>query len=171
MPQRQCRESSWTSCTAISPEGPTIRILYIFPHPDDESFGPAPGMARQIREGQDVHLLTLTRGGATRQLHRLGLSVEEMGRVRLGEMREMERVLGLTSLTVLASPDSGLAEMDPREISESDLATGRVALDCYRTYQEVIREADPLRRVGSVLHFELFQESSDPPLPSMTAGL
>lgn len=262
MPHRPCRGNSWTSCTAISPEGPTIRILYVFPHPDDESFDPAPGIARQLREGHEVHLLTLTRGGATRQRHRLGLSVEEMGRVRLGEMREVERVLGLTSMTVLDLPDSGLAEMDPREIeevvraqihaldpevvvtyavhgvsgfhdhlvthavvkrvycelrdleerprrlalftlaevdegsghggeetaaplhtsptsaidvsqalSDSDLAAGRSALDCYRTYQEVIREADPLKRVGSTLHFELFQESYDPQLPSMTAGL
>lgn len=25
-----------------------MSILYIFPHPDDESFGPAPVMAKQI---------------------------------------------------------------------------------------------------------------------------
>lgn len=245
-----------------------MRLLYVFPHPDDESFGPAPGMARQLREGHEVHLLTLTRGGATRERHRLGLSVEAMGGVRLKEMREVESVLGLTSMTVLDLPDSGLAEMDPRDIeavvrahirfldpdvvvtyavhgisgfhdhlvthavvkrvycqlrdqeerprrlalftlaeveegeveggreedgeggagrelhtsprsaidvaevvSEADLAAGRAALECYRTYQDVIRQADPLGRVGSTLYFELFQESHSPPLPSITAGL
>jgi len=231
-----------------------MRLLYIFPHPDDESFGPAPAMARQLREGHEVHLLTLTRGGATRQRHRLGLSVEEMGRVRLEEMREVERVLGLTSMTVLDLPDSGLAEMDPREIegevrrgieavnpqvvvtyavhgvsgfhdhlvthavvkrvfcelregadgparlalftleeregmedrlhtsppraidaivtlSGQDLEAGRATLACYRTYQEVIRRADPLGRIGRAVHFELFQEAHDPPLGSLTEGL
>ena len=185
-----------------------------------------------------------------------------MGKVRVNEMREVEAVLGLTSLTVLDLPDSGLADMDPRdieevvraqirsldpdvvvtyavhgvsgfhdhlvthavvkrvycelrdledrprrlalftlaeadegqeegaeggpgelhtsprsaidvaeEVSETDLAAGRAALECYRTYQEVIRQADPLGRVGSTLYFELFQESHSPPLPSITAGL
>lgn len=33
-----------------------MRILYIFPHPDDESFGPARAMAAQRRQGHDVYL-------------------------------------------------------------------------------------------------------------------
>ncbi len=95
-----------------------MRFLYIFPHPDDECFGPAPGMARQLREGHEVHLLTLTRGGATKQRHRLGLTVGEMGEVRLAEMRRVEEVLGLTGMEVLDLPDSGLAEIDPRLIED-----------------------------------------------------
>ncbi len=93
-----------------------MTFLYVFPHPDDESFGPAPGMAQQLREGHAVHLLTLTRGGATKERHRLGLSVDAMGAVREAEMRGVERVLGLTSMTVLDLPDGGLDRMDPREV-------------------------------------------------------
>jgi N-acetylglucosamine malate deacetylase 2 len=241
-----------------------MRILYVFPHPDDESFGPALAIARQRREGHEVFLLTLTRGGATRQRHRLGLSVEQMGRVRLEEMRAVERVLGLSGMTVWDFPDSGLAEMDPRELEEAlaehvrdlapdvlvtypvhgvsgfpdhlvshavvkrvfcelrekggraprrlafftvaplpegaggspdgerripltpsteeaidvaqevgpdDVEIARRALDRYETYREVVRDADPLGRVGSTIHFELFQEEHDPRLPSLTAGL
>jgi LmbE family N-acetylglucosaminyl deacetylase len=33
-------------------------ILYVYPHPDDESFGPALAIARQVREGHRVFLLT-----------------------------------------------------------------------------------------------------------------
>ncbi|WP_018478364.1 PIG-L deacetylase family protein [Pontibacter roseus] len=95
-----------------------MRILYIFPHPDDESFGPAPVMWQQLEQGHQVYLLTLTRGGATKVRHELGLSVEEMGQVRYKEMREVEKVLGLTGMTVLDLPDSGLAQMDPREIEQ-----------------------------------------------------
>lgn len=93
-----------------------MRLLHVFPHPDDESFGPALAIARQVRDGDEVHLLTLTRGGATKQRERLGLSVDEMGEVRLGEMRCVERVLGLAGMTVLDLPDGGLARLDPREV-------------------------------------------------------
>lgn len=96
-----------------------MRFLYVFPHPDDESFGPAAAMYQQLRQGHEVHLLTLTRGGATKQRHRLNLSVAEMGEVRYQEMLEVEKVLGLTSMEVLDMPDSGLKEMDPREIEET----------------------------------------------------
>ena len=93
-----------------------MKILYVFPHPDDESFGPALAIARQRRDGDEVHLLTLTRGGATRQRQRLGLSVEEMGAVRLREMACVEEVLGLASMTVLDLPDGGLKHLDPRDV-------------------------------------------------------
>ena len=42
-------------------------MLYIFPHPDDESFGPAAVIDKSIKSGDEVHLLTLTKGGATKQ--------------------------------------------------------------------------------------------------------
>jgi LmbE family N-acetylglucosaminyl deacetylase len=95
-----------------------MKILYVFPHPDDESFGPAGAMSKQRRQGHDVHLLTLTRGGATKQRHKYGLSVEEMGAVRYKEMLDVAKVLDLSGMKVLNLPDSGLKEMDPREIEE-----------------------------------------------------
>ncbi len=96
-----------------------MKILYIFPHPDDESFGPAMGMSAQQRAGHEIYLLTTTKGGATKQRHRLGLSVEEMGEVRYKEMLEVEKVLGLAGMTVLDMPDSGMKEMDPRDIENA----------------------------------------------------
>ncbi len=93
-----------------------MTILYVFPHPDDESFGPAPVMHKMLRQGHNVHLLTLTKGGATKQRHKFNYTVEEMGEVRHKEMLCVEKVLGLTSMTVLDLPDSGLKEMDPRTI-------------------------------------------------------
>lgn len=91
-----------------------MKVLYIFPHPDDESFGPAAGMSQQRRLGHQVSLLTLTRGGATRQRHTYGYSVDEMGEVRFREMQKVSEVLGLDKMIVLDFPDSGLKEIDPR---------------------------------------------------------
>ena len=96
-----------------------MKILYIYPHPDDESFGPAHVMAKQRRQGHEVYLLTLTKGGATRQRHKYGYSIDEMGEIRYQEMLKVAEVLVLSGMTVLDLPDSGLKEMDPRVIEDS----------------------------------------------------
>ena len=101
-----------------------MRVLYVYPHPDDESFGPAHVMSRQLREGHEVFLLTLTKGGATKQRFRLGCSIEEMGEIRFREMQRVAEVLGLTGMTVLDFPDSGLAGLDPRDLE--DAITGHI---------------------------------------------
>lgn len=88
-------------------------LLYIFPHPDDESFGPGPGIARQRREGHDVHLLTLTRGEATSYRERFGYSKPEMARMRYRQMQQVTATLNLSSLTVLEYPDGRLSEVNP----------------------------------------------------------
>jgi LmbE family N-acetylglucosaminyl deacetylase len=95
-----------------------MKALYVFPHPDDESYGPAAAMSRQRRQGHAVYLLTLTRGGATRERFRLGYSIEEMGQVRYEEMLNVAKALDLSGLTVLDLPDSGLKEMDPRDVEQ-----------------------------------------------------
>lgn len=96
-----------------------MRILYVFPHPDDESFGPAAGMHAQLRQGHEVYLLTLTRGGATRQRFVLGVDVRQMGEIRYKEMLEVEKILGLSGMTVLDFPDSELKEVDPRILEKA----------------------------------------------------
>lgn len=95
-----------------------MKLLYIFPHPDDESFGPAPAMKQQLTRGHEVYLLTLTRGGATRQRHKYNLSIEEMGAVRAKELHAAAETIGITGLIIKDLPDSGMKEMDPREIEE-----------------------------------------------------
>jgi len=227
-----------------------LTILYIYPHPDDESFGPAHVMSKQLRQGHEVFLLTLTRGGATRQRFKYNYTIEEMGSVRFGEMQRVNEVLGLSGMTVLDLPDSGLKEMDPREIEkvvvdeverikpevlvsyavhgisgfhdhlvthaivkrvfvelrenksylkrlafvtvseeqseksehfplsfstpdeidcvvevdEEDIKKSHLALDCYVTFQETIEKSGIKGFIGSKAHFELYQESFDPPL-------
>ena len=93
-----------------------MRILYVFPHPDDESFGPARAMAKQRREGHEVYLLTLTRGEATRVRHKFGWTIEEMGAARHREMQDVKNTLALADMRVLNLPDGKLKELDPQVI-------------------------------------------------------
>lgn len=93
-----------------------MRVLFVFPHPDDESFGPGPLLWKLRRTGHEAHLLTLTRGEATKQRERLGLTKEAMGEVRLAEMEDVARTLELASMEVLALPDGGLPDLDPRRL-------------------------------------------------------
>ncbi len=95
-----------------------MKTLYIFPHPDDESFGPAPVMYRQTQNKEEVHLLTLTKGGATKMRFKYNLSIDEMGDVRYKEMLNVEKVLGLTSMTICNFEDGGMAHIDPREFEK-----------------------------------------------------
>ena len=94
-------------------------ILYVFPHPDDESFGPAPVLARQRREGHDVHLLTLTRGEATSQREVHGYTKEKMGEVRYQEMQDVADALDLSGMQVLDFPDGELDALDPAELEHA----------------------------------------------------
>lgn len=73
-------------------------------------------MSHQLRHGNEVHLFTLTRGGATKKRFELGLTIGEMGDVRYREMLDVERTIGFTGMRVIDLPDSGLKELDPREI-------------------------------------------------------
>ena len=95
-----------------------MKILYVFPHPDDESFGPAPAIAAQRRKGHEVYLFTLTKGEATKQRFRLGVDKKEMGEIRFKEMQCVEKVLDLNGMTVFDLPDDNLKEMDPADIEE-----------------------------------------------------
>jgi len=90
-----------------------MKIMYIFPHPDDESFGPAGAINQQIKEGNEVILLTFTKGGATKVRYQLGLSVEEMVLVREKEMHQVQKVLGISAMTILDYEDGGLSKINP----------------------------------------------------------
>src|SRR5690606_28984379 len=95
-----------------------MKIMYIFPHPDDESFGPAGAIHQQIKEGNEVYLLTLTKGGATKVRHQLGLSIKEMGLVRETEMQQVKNVLNISEMKILDYEDGNLAGLNPLILEE-----------------------------------------------------
>lgn len=90
-------------------------IFGIFAHPDDESFGPAGTIIKEIRENNtDVHIITLTPGdaGTNPDAH------EDLGAVRLAEWNEAGRLLGVTSQHNLGYRDGYLSNHLYHEVAE-----------------------------------------------------
>lgn len=83
------------------------RLLAVFAHPDDESFGAGGTLALYARRGAEVHLVCATRG-------EVGEAPSGMkGFSSIGEMRESElrcaaEILGLAGVHFLGYRDSGM---------------------------------------------------------------
>jgi N-acetylglucosamine malate deacetylase 2 len=86
-------------------------VLFVYAHPDDESFGIA-GTAMKLRdEGHATALLTLTRGDAGLWFGKQpgAWSSEELARERSNEWRAATDLIGFTHRRLLEWPDGGLA--------------------------------------------------------------
>jgi LmbE family N-acetylglucosaminyl deacetylase len=111
------------------------RLLAIFAHPDDESFGPGGTLARYARQGVEVHVCTVTDGAAGARRSK----VERRGEVpSLAHLRQQElacacRVLGV-HLRTLGYRDSGMEgapdNQHPESLYQADL--DQVACDLAR---------------------------------------
>jgi LmbE family N-acetylglucosaminyl deacetylase len=91
-------------------------LLFIYAHPDDESFGVA-GLARMHADaGADVALVTATRGEAGRPGEPPLCSREQLPARREAELRDAAQILGIGSVTVLDYLDQHLSEAPPAKI-------------------------------------------------------
>lgn len=88
-----------------------MRLLAIFAHPDDESFGPAGTIARHAYSGHQVGIVTLTCGEAGSLGISSQLSADELARRRTGELHCAARTLGVTYLKIFDLPDKRLSEV------------------------------------------------------------
>ena len=92
------------------------RLLFIYAHPDDESFNVA-GVARMYAdEGADIALVTATRGDAGRAGEPPICGREELPARREVELHEAARILGIRHVTVLDYLDKHLADAPRDEI-------------------------------------------------------
>lgn len=88
-------------------EGPR-RLLGVFAHPDDETFGPGATLARYADEGVEVHVLTVTDGAAGDLLTSLPAGVRSLVELRSRELACAVQILGVTALHTLGYRDSGM---------------------------------------------------------------
>ncbi|MFZ0392102.1 MAG: PIG-L deacetylase family protein [Calditrichia bacterium] len=88
-----------------------MKIMAIFAHPDDETFGPAGTLSRYARQGHEIFLLTMTRGEAGS----LGISKElgkkELARRRTEELKCAAEKLGIRKLEIGNFPDKQLPDL------------------------------------------------------------
>jgi LmbE family N-acetylglucosaminyl deacetylase len=83
------------------------RLLAVFAHPDDESFGPGGTLALYARRGVDVHLICATRGEVGDAPADLN-GFASIGEMREDELRHAASVLGLQAVHFLGYRDSGM---------------------------------------------------------------
>lgn len=95
------------------------RMLFVLPHPDDESFVAGGTIARYGHTGDaEVMLYTLTRGEASRNAAFQGITGEEIAALREQEVKDAAGLLGVSRHLQGRYPDGGLRDMDPRVLEE-----------------------------------------------------
>ena len=105
--------------TAELPPGRRLagrRLLVVLAHPDDESLACGGTIARCADEGVEVTLVCATAGGAGSLDPSDHTDRTRLPGVRLAELREACRVLGISRLEMLGLEDGMLRWLDPREI-------------------------------------------------------
>jgi len=85
------------------------RLLAVFAHPDDESFGPGGTLALYAQQGVDVHLICATRGEAGEISAAHTEPVEDIAVRREQELHCAASKLGLAQVHLLGYRDSGMA--------------------------------------------------------------
>ena len=95
----------------------TLRLLAVFPHPDDESLGLGGTLAKYAAEGVETYLVCATRGergwnGPPEE----DPGLEAMGRIRKEELRCAVNHLGLRELHFLDYIDAEVDQAVPSEI-------------------------------------------------------
>jgi LmbE family N-acetylglucosaminyl deacetylase len=96
-----------------------LSLLAVFAHPDDESFAFGGSLAKYAAEGVRTGLVTATAGQAGRSPGAYPIAPEELGLIRVEELRCACRVLGVGSLHLLGYKDNHLSEADPEVVEHA----------------------------------------------------
>lgn len=85
-----------------------MNIIFVFAHPDDESFSSGGTIARLAEKGAKVKLITATRGEAGELGDPLLCAKEELGTVREKELQKAAKILGISHVYFLDFIDGTL---------------------------------------------------------------
>ena len=91
-------------------------LLFIFAHPDDESFSVAGTACRYAEEGVRLTLVTATRGDKGKCGNPPACTTEELPRVREAELRAAAEIIGIKDVRVLDYKDRELASAPVKEM-------------------------------------------------------
>jgi LmbE family N-acetylglucosaminyl deacetylase len=95
----------------------TLKLLAIFPHPDDETLGLGSTLARYSAEGAETYLLCATRGErGWYDSEGPNPGLEAVGRIREAELRCASEQLGLHEVSLLDYIDGDVDQARPEDI-------------------------------------------------------
>lgn len=152
-------------------EQTALRLMGIFAHPDDESFGMAGTMARATMGGHPVAIVCATRGEEGKIADPSLASQENLGQVREQELRNACAAVGVTDVSFLDYVDGHLTEADVTE------AVGRVVHHLRRFRPDVAVTFAPNGGYGHVDHMAIHRitlaalEAAADPVRYPEAGL
>ncbi len=141
-----------------------MRILAIFAHPDDESYGPAGTLAQATRSGHIVSLLTLTRGESGILGISKMLSAKELAKRRSQELTNAARKLGIQHLQIQNLSDKHLQDVPEKigiDIIKQEIK--RFIPDIIITYHENTISGHPDHLVVTKWTLDAVQSISLPP--------
>lgn len=94
-----------------------MKTIFIFAHPDDESFTSGGTIAKLTKEGIEVKLISATKGEVgERGNPPLANSNKELGKVREKELKQAGKVLGISEIFFLDYIDGTLKEIPQNEL-------------------------------------------------------
>jgi LmbE family N-acetylglucosaminyl deacetylase len=130
--------------------------MAVLAHPDDESLGFGGTLAKYASGGVETFLVTATRGeGGRYRGHGPGdenhPGSEELGKIRVGELRAAAAALGIRELSLLDYRDGGLDRANPAE------AVGRIAEHLRRVRPDVVVTFGPDGAYGHPDHIAISQ--------------
>ncbi|WP_462409851.1 bacillithiol biosynthesis deacetylase BshB2 [Neobacillus sp. Marseille-QA0830] len=95
------------------------KILAIYPHPDDESFGKAGALALHVKEGAEITLVCATSGQMGRRMGKpFFANRETLWKIREKELKDACEVIGIKDLRLWRMLDKTLQFEDPEELAD-----------------------------------------------------
>lgn len=98
-----------------------MKIIFVFAHPDDESFSSAGLIAKLTKKGVCVKLITATKGEAGQVGNPPITSKENLGKTREKELRKAAKILGIKQIYFLGYTDGELIRVAKKELSQKIL--------------------------------------------------
>lgn len=135
-------------------------LLFVHPHPDDESIACGGAIARAVADGSAVTLVTCTGGEAGENIAGIDLGDEDLPTHRRREMAAALDALGVTDHVWLGYRDSGMAGTEDNEHPDSlhradlDEAAGRLASIIRRARPAVVVSDDEQGTYGHPDHIK-----------------
>lgn len=96
-------------------------LLFVFAHPDDESFYSGGTIAKLVKERHVVKLITATKGEAGQLGNPPLCAKKELGSVREKELRNAAKILGISEIFFLGFTDGKLESVPIKTLSEKIL--------------------------------------------------